>query len=186
MSDITVGIIGLGRIGSMVLDHLSRLSFKKILINDVVDKEKIINITGCEFTTKDYIYKNADLISLHLPLNSITKSLIGTEELMEMKKDAMLINTSRGGIVDEDSLVAALNDGHFSGVAIDVFSKEPYLGPLANFKRCLLTSHMGSMTLDCRARMEIEATEEALRLIKGKPLRQLVPEYEYEVNKVRG
>jgi D-3-phosphoglycerate dehydrogenase len=71
--------------------------------------------------------------------------------------------------------------GHLSGAAIDVFCDEPYKGPLAQVERCLLTSHMGSMSIDCRTRMEIEATEEAVGFLLGRPLEREVPEDEYAV-----
>jgi D-3-phosphoglycerate dehydrogenase len=69
---------------------------------------------------------------------------------------------------------------HLSGAAIDVFEKEPYDGKLCDIQNCLLTSHMGSMSVDCRIRMEVEATEEAIRFINNKELKALVPEDEYE------
>ena len=75
----------------------------------------------------------------------------------------------------------ALSEGHLSGAAIDVFEKEPYDGELKNIEKCILTSHMGSMSIDCRIKMEIEATEEAVRFIKGKSLEGLVPQEEYEL-----
>ena len=71
--------------------------------------------------------------------------------------------------------------GHLSGAAVDVFEREPYFGPLTENPKCLLTAHMGSMSIDCRTKMEIEATEEAARYLTGKPLSGIVPEDEYKV-----
>ena len=113
-----------------------------------------------------------------------TKNLVKTDQLMLMKKDAMIINTSRGGIVNERDLYKVMKLGHLSGAAIDVFENEPYSGPLKEIERCLLTSHMGSMTTDCRAKMEIEATEEIIRFFSGNPLEREVPKEEYEVQKL--
>ena len=79
-----------------------------------------------------------------------------------------------------------MKEGHLSGAAIDVFDVEPYFGELAEIERCLLTAHMGSMSLDCRSRMEIEATEEAVRFVTGKPLERVVPSEEYETRSDRG
>jgi D-3-phosphoglycerate dehydrogenase len=109
--------------------------------------------------------------------------MIRREQLLQMKADAIIINTSRGGIISEHALAEVLNEGHLSGAAIDVFEQEPYTGVLAQIDRCLLTSHLGSMSIDCRTRMEIEATEEAIRFLTGKPLQGLVPQEEYEVQK---
>jgi len=100
-----------------------------------------------------------------------------------MKKDAIIINTSRGGIINEKDLYEVMQAGHLSGAAIDVFEQEPYDGQLREIERCLLTSHMGSMSVDCRTRMEIEATEEAVRFLTGKPLEGVVPTEEYEVQR---
>ena len=112
-----------------------------------------------------------------------TKNMIQREQLLMMKPDAMIINTSRGGIINEHDLAEVLNTGHFNGAAIDVFDQEPYTGVLTQIDRCLLTSHMGSMSIDCRACMEIEATEEAIRFLKGDALQGKVPEDEYEVQR---
>jgi D-3-phosphoglycerate dehydrogenase len=98
-----------------------------------------------------------------------------------MKRDGVLINTARGGIVNEKDLAAVMLDGHLSGAALDVFEKEPYGGDLAQIERCLLTSHMGSMSIDCRTRMEVEATEEAVRFLMGESLRALIPREEYDM-----
>jgi len=100
-----------------------------------------------------------------------------------MKKDACIINTARGGIINEKDLYEVMNAGHLSGAAIDVFEQEPYDGPLHKIEQCLLTAHMGSMSIDCRTRMEIEATEEALRFLTGKPLEGIVPEEEYKAQR---
>ena len=81
--------------------------------------------------------------------------------------------------MNEQDLYTALNSRHISGAAIDVFEEEPYFGYLAKLEDCLLTSHMGSMSIDCRSRMEIEATEEAVRMIVGQALEGEVPEEEY-------
>jgi D-3-phosphoglycerate dehydrogenase len=128
---------------------------------------------------KEQIYRESDLLTLHVPLTPATRNLITARELKLMKPGALLINTSRGGIVDEQALADALQGNRLAGAAVDVFQQEPYSGPLASIENCLLTCHMGSMSKDCRMRMEMEATEEALRFIKGEPLRQLVPENEY-------
>ena len=100
-----------------------------------------------------------------------------------MKKDAMIINVSRGGIINEQDLYEVMKAGHLGGAAIDVFENEPYKGNLSEIERCLLTAHMGSMSTDCRSKMEIEATEEVARFIKGRDLYSEVPEIEYEIQK---
>ena len=134
-----------------------------------------------EWVSKKEIFRQADVITLHVPLTPRTRSLVGDVEISLMKSDALLINTSRGGVVDEQALFEALKSQKIAGAAVDVFEEEPYRGPLADLPNCLLTSHMGSMSLDCRSRMEIEATEEAIRFLKGQPLLSPVPQEEYDL-----
>ena len=100
-----------------------------------------------------------------------------------MKKDSFLINTARGGIINESDLFKALESKMIAGAAIDVFELEPYNGELAKLNNCILTGHMGSMSIDCRTQMEIEATEEVVRFLNGKTLKGAVPEEEYEVQR---
>jgi D-3-phosphoglycerate dehydrogenase len=182
--EVTIGIIGAGRIGGRVLRRLARFGTPRVLVNDLKPNLNIVNnAIKLEWTDKETIYREADLISLHLPLTKFTKNLISYEQLKVMKSDAIIINTSRGGIINEHDLARVLNEGHLSGAAIDVFEEEPYCGELAQIERCLLTSHMGSMSIDCRSRMEIEATEEAVRFLSGHALTGAVPQEEYEIHR---
>jgi D-3-phosphoglycerate dehydrogenase len=98
-----------------------------------------------------------------------------------MKPNVFLINTARGGVVNEKDLFDALKNRKIGAAAIDVFDTEPYGGELLTLDNCYLTCHMGSCTVDCRLEMEKLATEEAVRFIRGEELRLLVPEYEYEL-----
>ena len=179
-SHITIGIIGVGRIGKRVISHLSGFNCKEILVNDLIEDHKTSFPTNLRWVDKETIYKNSDIITLHLPLNKLTKDMITLQQIEMMKESVMLINTSRGGIINENDLYHSLKSGKVSSAAIDVFENEPYSGDLCSLDNCLITSHMGSMTQDCRSRMEIEATEEARRYINGEKLKFLVPKEEYE------
>ena len=183
LSEITIGIIGIGRIGTGVLQHLKGFGNPKILVNDISPNANLEQEFNIEWADKDQIYKEADIVSLHIPLTSVTKNMVCKNNLLSMKKDAIIINTSRGGIINEKDLYEVMQAGHLSGAAIDVFEQEPYDGRLREIERCLLTAHMGSMSVDCRTRMEIEATEEAVRFLTGKPLEGVVPTEEYEVQR---
>lgn len=183
LPEITVGVIGVGRIGRMVLERLRGFSPGRVLVHDVRPDPSFAPDLKLEWVDRGELLRQADLITLHLPLTAQTKGMIGAEELAQMKPDALLINTSRGGIVREADLIEALNAGHLGGAAIDVFEQEPYAGALTTVERCLLTSHMGSMSVDCRTRMEIEATAEAVRFLTGRPLESVVPAEEYEVQR---
>ena len=181
LEEVTVGIIGIGRIGGGVLKRLEGFGTKKNLVNDIEPNHKLDSNYQLKWTNKEQILKEADIISLHLPLTHVTKNMIRKEQLLTMKPDAALINTSRGGIINETDLYDVMHSGHLSGAAIDVFEQEPYDGPLKGIERCLLTAHMGSMSVDCRKRMEVEATEEAIRFLKRKELKNEVPKEEYDI-----
>mgnify|MGYP000362523444 CR=1 FL=1 len=187
LSEITVGIIGVGRIGKGVIEHLKSFGSISILLNDTgsykQDWHNIEKDCNIEWVDKDTIYQKADIVTIHTPLTAQTKNMVKKEQLMKMKEDAIIINTARGGIINEDDLYEVMQAGHLSGAAIDVFDFEPYAGKLREIERCILTSHMGSMSIDCRARMEIEATEEAVRFLTNQPLKGVAPEEEYAVQR---
>ena len=178
LSELTVGVIGVGRVGKRLIRHLQGFA-PRILASDLAPDVEFGTLHQVGWVEKDTIYKEADIITLHLPLTPLTRNLVTRRELEMMKPDAVLINTSRGGMVNEHDLAQALKQGRLAGAALDVFGQEPYSGELVTIENCLLTCHMGSMSRDCRAQMELEATEEAVRFFKGEPLRLLVPEAEY-------
>lgn len=183
LAETTIGVIGIGRIGRRILNRLKVFGTPRLLVNDIVIDQEIGRKFKVEWVTKDTIYKEADIITCHVPLTAKTKNMIRREQLESMKQDAIVINTARGGIVNEADLYDVMQSGHLSGAAIDVFEQEPYAGNLCEIERCLLTSHMGSMSIDCRTRMEIEATEEAVRYLTGQALEGEVPEEEYAVQR---
>jgi D-3-phosphoglycerate dehydrogenase / 2-oxoglutarate reductase len=183
LSEVTIGIIGAGRIGTGILRHLKGFSTSQILVNDISPNKKLEQEFDFEWTEKEAIYKEADIVTIHTPLTNKTKSMVQKTQLLSMKKEAIIINTARGGIINEKDLYEVMKTDHLSGAAIDVFDFEPYNGPLKEIQRCLLTAHMGSMSIDCRTRMEIEGTEEAIRFITGKQLKGKVPPEEYAVQR---
>ncbi|EMN89869.1 phosphoglycerate dehydrogenase [Leptospira weilii] len=186
LGESVIGLIGLGRVGLSVLRILSAFAPKKIIINDLVDdkSDEVRNILEKSkipfaFLNKEQIYTDSDVISIHVPLTKLTKNLISSAELSKFKKDAFLINTARGGIVNEAALYEALKNQRIAGAAIDVFEEEPYKGNLCELENVLLTQHMGSCSYDCRLLMEKGAAEEIIRFFKGVPLLNEVPEQEY-------
>jgi D-3-phosphoglycerate dehydrogenase len=176
----TIGIIGTGRIGTRILKHLQGFSPKRILVNDIAPNKSLYELFNAESVSKETIYREADIITLHVPLTPVTHPLITAKEIAMMKPNAFLINTARGGMINEQDLYHALNEKKIAAAAIDVFENEPYGGELTTLDNCFLTCHMGSCTTDCRFAMEKLATEEAIRFINGEELEQLVPDYEYE------
>jgi len=167
--DLKFGIIGFGRIGKEFAKKLKNYGVKKIYINDLknLKKNKYYKIS-----TKMKIYKNCDIISIHVPLNKKNLDLVSINEIKFMKQRPILINTSRGGIINENDLYFALKNNLISSAAIDVFTNEPYFGSLKKLKNCLLTSHMAAMTDETREKMELEATEEVISFFKNKVLKR--------------
>lgn len=185
LGESKIGIIGLGRVGKNVLRILSGFKPKEILLNDTKDKFKEVaeilqkeNISY-RFVDKEVIYSESDIVSIHVPLTCSTRNMIGEKELSLFSKDAFLINTARGGIVNEEVLYQFLLEKKISGAAIDVFEEEPYKGKLIGLENILLTQHMGSCSYDCRLLMERGAAEEVLRFFTGKPPLNPVPEEEF-------
>ena len=155
LGQVTVGVLGVGRVGKGVIRLLKGFG-PRIIANDLVPDTDFGAAYGVEWTDKERVYRDADIITLHLPLTHLTRNLISRREMEMMKRDALLINTSRGGIVNEHDLAEMLAGTRLGGAALDVFEEEPYSGKLAKYEDCLITCHMGSMSQDCRARMELE------------------------------
>ena len=183
LARVTVGVVGVGRIGCRVIKLLSAFG-GRILGNDLtrapVDElnRRGANVEWVEFGT---LLRESDVVTLHVPLTRGTSHLVGAGELAVMRRDALLINTCRGGVVDEAALATALRAGRLGGAAVDTFSHEPYDGELVGVETCLMTPHMGSMAADCRLRMEQGAAQNAVAFLRGDPLDELVPESEYEL-----
>ena len=186
LSGLTVGVIGVGRVGRLVIRHLQAFTPLRILANDLIVDEPFAHLNGCVWTDKETILQEADIITLHVPLTRHTRSMIGRPELDVLRQDAILINTSRGGIVDESALAEALQRRPDLSAAIDVFEQEPYSGELTSLENCLLSCHMGSCTRDCRLQMELEAAQEVVRYFQGQPFVNPVPELEYQIQEDEG
>ena len=179
LSGLTVGVIGVGRVGRLVIRHLQAFQPIRILANDVITDSAFGDSMRCSWTDKETIFREADVITLHVPLTQQTRGMIATTELEMMKPDAILINTARGGIINEGALATALRSRPNFSAAIDVYEEEPYTGELATLENCLLSCHMASCTRDCRLQMEIEAVQEVVRYFRGEPFAIPVPEAEY-------
>ncbi|MDA9802779.1 phosphoglycerate dehydrogenase [bacterium] len=186
IGESTIGVIGVGRIGSRVIQLLSSFGVQRFIAHDVAPQIGSLQGIDVELVGQDEVFREADIVTLHVPLTPDTRNMVGRAQLDLMKADAVLINTSRGGVVEEEALLHALQSGRLGGAAVDVFAHEPYEGPLTQESRCLLTSHMGSMSIDCRSRMELEATREAVRFLTGESTLCPVPEQEYLIQAQAG
>lgn len=143
LSSLSFGIIGYGHVGTKVA-KLAKAFNCEVLVHDKVDKSQDCEKIGVEFVSKDELFTKADIISVHVPGNIETHHLIGEDEISKMKDGSYLINTARGGIIDENAVISALNKGKLNSVAFDVLEVEP---PLDDFfishPKTIVTTHIG-------------------------------------------
>jgi D-3-phosphoglycerate dehydrogenase len=167
----TLGIIGVGRIGTAVAQRAAPFSMG-ILGHDPLISIDEIQSRGAKPVTLDDLYANADIISLHLPLNPDTRGLIDGHALTSMKRGVYLISTARGGIIDETALLARLESGQVAGAALDVFSQEPPgLSALVAHPNVIATPHVGAQTAEAQERAAVHIAEETVATLHGEPLR---------------
>jgi D-3-phosphoglycerate dehydrogenase / 2-oxoglutarate reductase len=181
---IKIGILGVGRIGGRVINRLQPFGANIIACdtNDkVIDryrvKQRYKDITWVD---KDTLFKESDLISIHIPLNDKNYHFVGLSELSAMKKGSYLINTSRGSVVNEKDLESCLINKHLDGAALDVFEKEPYDGCMINMENVLLTAHLSSSDKLSRYLMELGAVENCIKLLNGEIPKDIVTEANFE------
>lgn len=165
----TLGIVGVGRIGSRVATIASCMGMH-VIYSDLEQNQVLEKETGAEYKKEiDTLLAEADVVSLHVPLLDATHHLINAERLKSMKEGALLINTSRGPVVDEVALVAALKEGAIQGAALDVFEGEPALAPgLADLENVILTPHIASATIEARQAMSRLAGQSIINFFSGK------------------
>jgi glyoxylate reductase len=163
-----LGIIGFGRIGQTVMRR-SRGFKMKVIVYDPIKKEEIEKMRGVGYRELDDLLKESDFVTLHCALTKETHHLIGKRELDLMKHTAILINTSRGPVVDEKALVSALKKGKIAGAGLDVYEKEPRLSVgLSKLENAVLLPHIGSATSDTRGQMAVLAAKNAVAMLQGK------------------
>lgn len=165
----TLGIVGTGRIGSQVARHAFSGFDMNIIYQDVARNAELEKKYGAVYMeTLDELLKNADVVSIHVPLLDSTRHLINKEKLMLMKKTAVLVNTSRGPIVDEKALVEVLKSGHLRGAGLDVFEFEPKLAEgLKDLPNVVLTPHIASATEEARSAMSEIAAKNIIAVLSG-------------------
>jgi D-3-phosphoglycerate dehydrogenase len=152
-----LGIIGIGRIGSIVAERAQGLKMK-VIAYDPHMPEELVKKLGVELTTIDEVCKKADFISVHVPMTKDTKHLISTSQFKSMKKDAMFIDCARGGVVDEEALYEALTTGEIAGAALDVFEVEPTSKencPLLGLDNFICTPHLGASTSEAQENVAV-------------------------------
>lgn len=164
----TLGIIGLGRIGRAVARKAVAFDMK-VIYYDIYRNEEMEKNLGIEYKPLEEVLKQSDFVSIHVPLTKDTYHLIGEKELKMMKKDAYLINTARGAVVDTDALVKALKEGWIAGAGLDVFEQEPLPPnhPLTKLPNVVLAPHIASATIEARSKMAELAAKNLIAVLKG-------------------
>lgn len=171
----TLGIIGFGRIGS-AMARRAKASGMKVIYYKRNPREKAQDLEDdCHYRPLVALLAESDVISLHVPLKEDTYHLIDEKKLLLMKKGAILINTARGAVVDEEALVRALESGHLKGAGLDVFEKEPKIHPrLLELENTVLTPHIGTSTIETRIQIARVAASNLIDALEGKRPKNIV------------
>jgi len=169
LKDKTFGILGAGRIGSAAARRAKAFGTKIIYV-DTKKNSKLEKETGAHKVSLQHLLKNSDILSVHLSLNIKTHHYLNYERLIQLKRNSILINTTRGEIIDEKSLIRILKQNRLMAVGLDVFENEPNLNPeLLNFPNVLVLPHLGSATREARDGMAELAARNVINVLKGKP-----------------
>ena len=165
VSGKTLGIVGFGRIGQAVARRAAGFGMRILYAGP-----RDVGLAGTTRTDLDALLAEADFVSLHCPLTDGTRDLLSRERIARMKPGAVLVNTSRGPVVDEEALAEALEDGRLFAAGLDVFREEPRVPDrLRNRENAVLTPHVGSGTIETRSAMARMVWDEVLRRVSGRP-----------------
>ena len=170
-----LGVIGLGKIGRQVVKRARGFEME-ILCYDIIQDEEFARQFGVRYVDLETLLKESDYITIHTPLNDATRDMIGYKELEMINENAFLINTSRGGIIDEKALYDALKNNKIKGAALDAYEKEPpENSPLVELENIIMTSHNGAYTKEAINNMGIQAAQNLVDVLEGR-------EPEYRIN----
>jgi len=163
----TLGMIGLGTVGRAIVEKTRPFGLSHIVYDPYIDG--CPSISGLEMVDFDYLIENSDFISVNCPLSPETKGLLGENEFCKMKPSTLVINTARGGIINEPALVKALESGWISGAGLDVLVEEPPRidHPLLRFHNVILTPHIAWYSEEAIRKMSLAASEEVVRVFRG-------------------
>jgi len=164
-----LGVVGTGRIGKRVAKKAMALGMR-VLGYDLVPDQELASYPQFQYTDLEQLLRASDFVTLHLPLNEKTRKLISLEKLALMKRTAFLINTARGGIVDEKALYEVLKEGRIAGAALDVFSQEPpFDNPILELPNVITTPHIGADTREAVRNMDEVSARNVILVLQGKP-----------------
>ncbi len=172
----TLGVIGLGQIGSRVVRIAKGFDMKIIGYDPFINPE-LYERWGVESAAFSKVLSRSDVITFHLPLNSNTENLIDSRALAAMKPGAILVNTSRGKVIEEEALLGALKTGGIRGAALDVFATEPLPPghPLTEMENVVLSPHMGALSLEAGNRLSDSVARQVRDILEGRPPECLIP-----------
>jgi D-3-phosphoglycerate dehydrogenase len=174
LSNKTLGIVGLGNVGSEVARRVQGFRMKVIAYDPFVSLEYAGNLR-VELVSFEKVLTDADFITLHLPLTDQSRNLIGTREMTMVKPTVRIINCARGGLIDEQALSQAIDEGRVAGAALDVFAQEPPKdNPLMKNPRVIVTPHLGASTEEAQTSVATDAAEQVLAVLNGQPARYAV------------
>ena len=175
LKDKTFGILGAGRIGTSVARRAKSFGTNIIYV-DSNRNQKLEKETAAKKVSLNYLMENSDILSVHLPLNSQTHHFLNQERLNQLKRNSILINTTRGEVIDEKALIRLLESNSIMAVGLDVFENEPFINPkLLKFPNVLVIPHLGSATREARDGMAELAIKNVINVLNGKPA--LTPVY---------
>jgi len=167
LADKTLGVLGFGRIGQQVARRAAGLGMRVVAYDPFVSRERFREL-GVERLENDAdVYAAADFLTLHLPLTNETRKSINAEAFGKMRDGVRIVNAARGALVDEDDLLAALKSGRVGGAALDVFSTEPYSGPLLELDNVVVTPHLAASTEEAQDRAGVIIAEQVAAALDG-------------------
>lgn len=167
----TLGVIGFGRIGSSVGQRAKAFEMKVLGYDPLIPADQI-QARGGEPVSLDQLLAQSDFITMHLPLTDSTRGMLNDAAFAKMKQDVYVICAARGGVINEASLLAALNSGKVAGAALDVFATEPPgLSDLVSHPKVIGTPHIGAQTVEAQTRAAHDIAEEVLAALADQPLR---------------
>lgn len=174
LSGKTIGIIGLGAIGKAVAARAKGFSMKVMAYDPYINKDYAKN-NDIISTSLEELIEKSDVITLHIPVNESTKNIINKESISKMKDGTILINTARGGLIDEDAVHEALKNNKLYGLGVDAFSIEPPVdNPLLKLDNVVATSHVGANTTEAAEKMGLLAVNNLINILKGEECAYIV------------
>ncbi len=163
----TLGVLGFGRIGRQVARRALGLGMRVVAYDPYVALDRFRELGVESAPSPEDLYAQADLITLHLPLNEQTNGLLGTVAFARMRDGVRIVNAARGGLIDEDALVIAVRSGKVAGAALDVFESEPYSGPLLELQQVVVTPHLAGSTTEAQDRAGLIIAEQVVAALDG-------------------